>query len=185
MKIFFIRHGESEANARRIIGTAKTPLTEMGVLQAKYAGLQIDTPASETVIIASPFTRAQQTAQYVAETHKPGATIYTEPEIRERSFGNLNKHASFDLREIPGYVDKSGKLSRDWTPPGGESIDDVAVRAYPAVISWVEKHPNKNLVFVSHGHTIRALAGIFLGGWEKTNALKNGEVLQFAAPSSR
>ena len=38
MKLYLVRHGQSEANAGEYVSTAKTVLTEQGILDAKKAG---------------------------------------------------------------------------------------------------------------------------------------------------
>lgn len=78
--IYFVRHGESVANAGGItIPNAKIPLTEKGHEQAKLVAemLPVDTP----MILCSEFLRTQQTAGYFAK--KLNISIETEPLLNE------------------------------------------------------------------------------------------------------
>lgn len=68
MAIYFLRHGQSEANAQRIFAGQQnnSPLTELGFEQAKLAGKDIKKLNIDR-IIASNLTRAIQTATEVAK----------------------------------------------------------------------------------------------------------------------
>ena len=62
MKIFAIRHGQTELNVKGLInGTIPDTLTEAGMEQAREAALNL--PASIKRIYSSPLTRARQTAE--------------------------------------------------------------------------------------------------------------------------
>jgi len=64
--LFFIRHGESDGNqARKIQGHTDLPLTDKGRSQAAQAGLWLKKQGIE-LIIASPLSRAWETATIIA-----------------------------------------------------------------------------------------------------------------------
>ncbi len=70
--LYVVRHGETDYNvARRICGHAEAQLTEKGYQQAELVaekiakqGIQIDR------LLASPLTRAQETARKIAERNQ-------------------------------------------------------------------------------------------------------------------
>jgi broad specificity phosphatase PhoE len=67
--IYFVRHGESQANVENIFGGPDSPLTEKGKAQAKLAGEKLK--ASGILIdqiISSTYIRSVDTAKIVAET---------------------------------------------------------------------------------------------------------------------
>lgn len=66
--ITFVRHAESQTNARRIIDTSipGPPLSEEGVRQAKDGAYRLSLGDPDGVF-ASSMARAQQTAQYLAD----------------------------------------------------------------------------------------------------------------------
>lgn len=83
-----MRHGQSQANAGMIIADANSPLTALGVEQARQTGLKLK-PLGVTTIVCSPYVRARQTAQTIAEELGiEVAQIKIIDELRERSLGD-------------------------------------------------------------------------------------------------
>jgi probable phosphoglycerate mutase len=90
--IYFIRHGESEANLKHVFAGQKdnSKLTEKGMEQAKAEGgkikelgLKIDT------IVSSPLIRAHETAKIVAEVIGYSDKITVDDRITEYDMGSL------------------------------------------------------------------------------------------------
>ena len=86
MKLYFVRHGESEANLLHEFSNSghRHPLTARGIEQARtvarsLSGLQV------ARIYSSPILRAVQTAQILAEQSSASVTV-TEA-LREWSVG--------------------------------------------------------------------------------------------------
>src|SRR5919199_814248 len=84
--VILLRHGQSEFNlhftaTKRDPGIADPKLTELGQQQAEAAALAL---AGERItrIIASPYTRALQTAAPIARQR--GLPILVNPTVRER-----------------------------------------------------------------------------------------------------
>jgi len=91
-KLYFIRHGQSTANAQQLwAGHLDVELTEQGIQEANIAGEQ----ASKNnlhfdIILSSPLKRAHQTAILVAQhINYPVPDIVLRGSLIERSFGNL------------------------------------------------------------------------------------------------
>jgi broad specificity phosphatase PhoE len=93
----FVRHGQSQANAETIIADAKSPLTDSGIEQARKTGAELKVK-SVTLILCSPYLRAQQTAETIAsELGVDIAHIKIVDEIRERGLGVMeNKPREHD-----------------------------------------------------------------------------------------
>lgn len=93
MQFIFVRHGQSQANADTVIADAHSPLTENGIEQARKTGLELK-DKKITLIVCSPYLRAQQTAEIIAG--KIGidiAHIKIVDDLRERGLGVLeDKH---------------------------------------------------------------------------------------------
>ena len=86
-KFFFVRHGQSEANAARLIADDTPKLTELGREQARVTALILK-DKNITKILASPLIRAQQTAEIIAgELGIKLEDIETLQELRERGVG--------------------------------------------------------------------------------------------------
>lgn len=89
VKITFVRHGQSKANAENFVGLEDTPLTLHGIDQAHDTALKIK-DLGITHIVSSPLLRACQTAQVIAEELRiTPDKITTLDELRERDFGVL------------------------------------------------------------------------------------------------
>lgn len=89
MRILFVRHGKSIANANGTIGEPDTPLAEEGLEQARVTGYDLRS-VNVTKIVCSPFIRAQQTAEIIAgELGLPLDSIEIIPEFYERRMGEL------------------------------------------------------------------------------------------------
>uniref|UniRef100_A0A6C0EC00 Histidine phosphatase family protein n=1 Tax=viral metagenome TaxID=1070528 RepID=A0A6C0EC00_9ZZZZ len=66
MKVFFVRHGETQANVeKRPYKNIKEPLTENGISQAIKAGKYLKTFGKFDLVISSPATRSIQTAENI------------------------------------------------------------------------------------------------------------------------
>lgn len=98
--IYFIRHGESEANLRHVFAGQKdnSPLTEKGIEQAKAEGLKIkEMGLNISKIISSPLTRAFDTAKIVAEIIGYDKDIEIDTRINEYDMGTLTGTPTFEI----------------------------------------------------------------------------------------
>lgn len=88
MKIYFVRHGQSEANAAGIIAGSDNPaLTESGINQAQKTGVELINHDIQ-LVVCSPYLRAQQTAEIIAgEIGLSLEQIKVIDEFRERYLG--------------------------------------------------------------------------------------------------
>lgn len=93
MQFIFVRHGQSQANADTVIADAHSPLSESGIDQAHKTGLELKDKGI-TLIVCSPYLRAQQTAETIAgEIGIDIAHIKIVDDLRERGLGELeDKH---------------------------------------------------------------------------------------------
>jgi len=147
--IYLVRHGQTAWNREEIFrGRTDVPLDETGMRQAELAakyfiGMEIHR------IYSSPLSRAWETAQKIAQLHN----LKVEPleGIIDLSFGNWEGHSHKDIR----INDK--EIYRLWREephrvrlPGGESLDDVRVRAMASLEEVIRNHSGKTLVLVSH-----------------------------------
>ena len=89
MKLLFVRHGKSLANANATIGVPDTHLAEEGIEQARKTGQDLR-DKNVTAIACSPFIRAQQTAELIAgELGIAISDITIIDELHERRMGEL------------------------------------------------------------------------------------------------
>ncbi len=160
--IYLVRHGQTAWNKEEIFrGRTDIPLDEVGLKQAElvgeyFKGMEIHG------IYSSTLSRAWQTAQKVAQFHD--LKVQPLQGIIDMSFGNWEGRPHQEIRE------KDRETYRQWveTPhlvklPGGESLDDVRVRAMAAMEEVIRNHPGKTLVFVSHRVICKVLICAILG----------------------
>jgi broad specificity phosphatase PhoE len=147
--IYLVRHGQTAWNKEEIFrGRTDVPLDETGLKQAELVG-QYFKEMEIHGIYSSSLSRAWQTAEKVAEFHN--LRVEPLPGILDMSFGNWEGRPHQEIRE------SDNKTYRQWveTPhlvrlPGGESLDDVRVRAMAAMEEVIRNHSGKTLVLVTH-----------------------------------
>ena len=148
-KIILVRHGETEANLRRCFADwDDIPLTEAGRLQSRELALRLSSEFRLEVLFSSTFLRARQTSEIIADAL--GLVTEVIPGIQERNFGCLRGHP----------YDQLGLRDPQWSPEGGESVDEVRRRAIAAVESLRDRYPSEEIVVVTHGAVIQAICGV-------------------------
>lgn len=151
MRIGFIRHGETEWNARGLLqGTTDIPLNDRGHDQARGAAKLLQ-GAGWDRIYASTLLRAYSTAEMIAaalDLPKPRRIAA----LVERSFGVYEGQ--------PYWTPDGGRVSLD--DPSVETPEAVRDRAVGAFHELAERHPGESTLVVAHGTVIRILLQEFL-----------------------
>lgn len=160
MRLYFVRHGESEANLLREFSNSgnKHPLTLKGTQQAKTLARGLASVQFER-IYSSPVLRAVQTAQILAK-HLQAPVEITDA-LRE-----------WDVGIYEGTTDPAGwelhrQVQEDWffhhkfdsKMPGGESFTDIRRRFVPFIDKLVQDGQSKerNILLVGHGGLYTAM----------------------------
>ncbi len=170
-RLILIRHAESEGNrAQCFTPHPEIPLTDVGRTQARNAATVLAARFAPARIVSSPYLRARQTADILA-AHL-GLTVEVLHDLRERSYGELAGTPYSSPR--PGY-----DPARYWTwrPPGGETLDEVVVRAGAALDGLVAAAPDDEIVVVSHGAVMMALERHVRGAWGPGRVVRNAGML--------
>lgn len=168
-KLIMVRHGESEGNAIRHFTTSgEAKITDLGRRQAREAALRIKLMFKPTLVIASTFARARETGRIIAD--ELGIPIQYEAEFREMSFGDL---AGQPYESLAGDPTFDPKRSWVWRAPNGESHEDVLMRVAPALDQIAKKHPDDEIVIVSHGGVMRSVWAHVTGKWENAHVPPN------------
>lgn len=160
VRLYFIRHGESEANTQRIISNRglQHPLTERGVEQAKALANHLKDEPLE-YLYSSPLMRAVQTAEILATAL--GLEITTTPALREFDCGVLEGNGDAESWEALGRVWDDWMLNQKWTSQleGGESYDTLKVRFVPLIDDIITRfgETDAQIGLVGHGGTTRAM----------------------------
>jgi len=168
MKIFVIRHGQTELNKKGIInGHIDDPLASEGIEQAKNASQFL--PKSIKHIYSSSLGRAKQTAQILNETLNVPLTF--RDELKEVNFGILNGTPFLDE-----YKKRHKMLDYDWRP-SGENLEDFKTRVLGLLKKIKEENKSEEVLIVGHGGIIRLLH--FLEFDEYLNEIANTSLHSF------
>ncbi len=90
-KIYYIRHGQSEANLQQIFAGSRidSPLTELGRQQAKAASADIKARGLKfDHVYVSPLARAQETCQIILQAINHKDTPITDKRLKEYDMGS-------------------------------------------------------------------------------------------------
>jgi len=157
MKIYLIRHGESDGNKEgRFIG-ANSPygLTDEGIKHAKNAAkvLKREKLSNGYKVFSSPAIRAQETAQIICE--ELGTFFEKEPLLTEIDLGEFEDlHKSQVSKEYKDVIQKFSNSPSECEIPGGESIPDVQKRILSFIYDKIDE--DYDLVLISHDIVIRS-----------------------------
>ncbi|MEJ7688754.1 MAG: histidine phosphatase family protein [Variovorax sp.] len=157
---YFLRHGQTECNARRVFQAIDEPLSTIGLQQAARAAELLAGELIRT-IVCSDVKRAFDTAHTVAASHRIGPVVAEG--LRERNFGALIGTSSAGL---------------DWAcaPEGGETLAEFVTRKRAALAAALAQ-PGSVLV-VAHGGSLLVLAAL-LGVAVDIDVLGNAQPLRF------
>ena len=163
MRFFVLRHGQTDWNAQqRLQGMTDIALNDKGRAQARKAAQFLLDQKIDT-IIASPMSRAFETAQIVAEHLK--IETQTDPRLAERGFGrfeglNFAEVAQY-RQEMSEHMRRDPDLDGFHYPHDAETLSDVITR----VRQSLEAHllPERTCLFVTHGVPFRIMAKHYVG----------------------
>ena len=147
MAILLVRHGETAANAARVVQRPDVPLSERGVRQAAQLAEWLF-GLGFVHVLSSDLVRARMTAAPLAAR---GAVIEETPLLQERNFGDLRGTPYAELTEDP--------FAPAYVPPNGESVAAFHRRVAQAFALIVERRralPG-TLVVVTHGLVCHAM----------------------------
>ena len=154
--IYFVRHGESEANAaRRFAGRTDSPLTERGREQANAVAEALAKVHFDR-IVSSPLSRCRDTALAIARRQQ--LPVDLERDLVEIDVGEKTGLPFDEVRGLPEWSD-DGFVA--W--PRGESLDQVLERAHRVITRIAAENAGQRVLIVGHGGVTRILMSHFLG----------------------
>jgi len=153
---YFVRHGESEANAaRRFAGRTDSPLTERGRHQAEAVAETLAKVHFDR-IISSPLARCRDTAVVIARRHQ--LPVDLEPDLVEIDVGEKTGAPFDEVAGLPEWRD-DGFVA--W--PRGETLEAVLSRAHRVITRIAAESAGQRVLVVGHGGVTRILMSHFLG----------------------
>jgi 2,3-bisphosphoglycerate-dependent phosphoglycerate mutase len=149
--IYLVRHGESEANVRRIFSNGKVdlPLTDLGRRQAALATSWL-TERGVSHVFTSPLLRARETAQIIAQRLEVDVTILEGlDEVRVGELDGSDDQRNWDLHDQVLARWYEGHL--DVAFPGGETLAEALARFEAALREISFRYPQGSVAAVTHG----------------------------------
>lgn len=165
MKIFFARHGESQANLLHEISNRglKHPLTPKGRQQALQLA-QALRGRSIVRIYSSPVLRALETTITVAK--QLGVEYEVTEALREYDLGDLEGRADEKTWELWHEVVEAWTKHRNWDKraSGGENFHEVRERFVPFLEGLIRQYRDTeaNLLCIGHGGLYRVMLPLVL-----------------------
>ncbi|PKJ55949.1 histidine phosphatase family protein [Bacillus sp. SN10] len=145
--IYFVRHAHSTYTKEE----RERPLSEKGHLDAENVTHLLKDKHIDGVI-SSPYKRAIQTVQGIANTYH--VSIEIEEDLRERLLSS---------EPVADFNDAIENVWEDWSfaYEGGESNDVAQRRAVICMQSILKKYKGKNIVIGTHGNIMVLLMNYF------------------------
>ena len=173
MKIYLIRHGETECNKdRKFYGHLDVPLDEKGQSQAESLGMHIQDELVKdgvqiSAIYSSPLNRAMSTAAPVSDALN--LDVKKEEGLMEMDMGEWEGKS---VEQVIGIKDTDGlplmfrcmnkPLSHPM--PGGEKLQDADKRITSTMDEIIKNHlPTENIACITHGGVIAVVLCHILG----------------------
>jgi len=160
--VYLVRHSDVENPQSVLYGHLDGfPLSELGRRRAEALAERLAGSGIRR-IIASPLTRAQETARIIASRLAEPVEVETEPELREAEFSRYLQGVRFwmvPLLRPRWYLHKM----RRGMMPGDEAIPDLGGRVLEVARRAVRETPEHPIALVSHADPLQA-AWILLDG---------------------
>ena len=181
MKLYFSRHGESEANVQQIFWNQPEGygLTDKGREQAEALADNLAGVAFST-LYCSPVLRAVQTAEIVG--HRLGLTPVVADGLREWHTGILegqgyNKETQglhwWATEQWMVHDNLDARIEGADKKHPGESCNDIKARFMPMIDGLEAKYRNTeaNVLLISHGGTLRAMLPLLVSNLDNAAVL--------------
>lgn len=165
-RFYFVRHGQSEANARRVVqGLTDYRLDDTGRAQAAALGAWLHEKGMGIgAVYCSPLLRAAETASILAKClGLPRPEIV--PDLRELDTGCFSDHSLEESRELyPDIYPAFERLSWEGVPDAerAEFLYARAFRVWELLLSRAMAG-ERRLLCVSHGGFIQWLVRVTFG----------------------
>jgi broad specificity phosphatase PhoE len=162
MRLYFIRHGESEANIQHVISNygSHFGLTEHGQQQVHVLAERLkDLPI--TTMYSSPVLRAMDTADILYQSLDLPYRV-TEA-LREYKCGILEGKSDEESWRLHRQYYEDWTLRHDYLskPEGGESFVDIQNRFLPFIES-LKRDDDEDILLVGHGGLFHLMLPLIL-----------------------
>lgn len=188
-EFYFVRHGESESNkAGRIQGLSDSPLSETGHAHAEAAGRWFEGKKIDAVL-ASPLSRAMQTATTICSLASLPAPVADE-DLVELDTGSYSGFRLNDLHEHDAELFAQFRIHSWEVVPDAEriqSLQERSERVWSRLIALAHDG-HRRILCVSHGGMIQWLLKATIGAptqrWMPLFPASNCGIFLFRAEST-
>ena len=160
MRLYFVRHGESEANVQHVISNRESSfdLTPRGREQANVLAQNLKN-IPITVIYSSPVLRARETAEILSQAfHLP---YQITEALREYDCGVLEEKSDEDSWKLHSEIAEDWIVNHNYLrkPEDGENFLDIKKRFITFIENLSDHHLNahNHILFVSHGGLLQLM----------------------------
>lgn len=159
MKLFLVRHGETEGNTQHLMqgGGSDAPLTKKGQAQAKWIGHALSGVPFDSVFV-SPKDRARHTAQAIYDE-----SFYDLPSYQIEEALNEMHFGKYEAQPIEVFIQQHQfeifESEKEAHAVGCETFEDVTHRMV-TFTKQIAETSKDNVLFVSHGMTLMCLMDV-------------------------
>lgn len=167
MKIYFVRHGQSQANLEEREQGAEGPLSELGRKQASFVAKRFsDVPID--LIVSSPYERAKETAEII-NSHLNKELRFSEL-LRERKpptqyIGVLTDDPEY--LKVKVHSREMRAVDPTWRHSDEDTFEGLKARAIE-LLRYLESLEKEHILAVTHGGFLRMIAAVMIIGEELT-----------------
>jgi len=162
--IYFVRHGETENNAKDVRQGPEGHLTERGRAQALATAKRFPKEKGRPqIIIASPYERTRETAEILSK--ELGLKIkYSDLLVERRNPSEIVGHWSGEpkVRQIVDQIDKSYHAD-DLRVSDEENFTDLKKRA-KKLLSFIKRRRQERIIMVTHKIFLKMVISYMLHG---------------------
>jgi len=171
--IYFVRHGETENNAKNIKQGPEGPLSEKGRAQALATAKRFPKhKGSPQVIISSPYERTKETAEIIAR--ELGMKVrYSDLLVERKNPSEIIGHwgQEVNAKHIIDRIDKSYHPD-DLRVSDEENFIDLKKRA-KKLLNYIRERPEERIIMVTHSNFLKMVVSYMLYGEKLTASQYN------------
>lgn len=175
MQLYFVRHGESEANLARVFSNRDAPhaLTERGRTQVEALAEKLQ-DIHFGAFYASPILRARQSADILAA--RLGIDYQLTPALLEYDVGSLEGHSDDVSWQRYDDLLRAWLADRRWEQriDGGESFEEMRERFMPLIEAILHANTLQPTLLLGHGGTFRCMLPLILRNVDFCFTLEHG-----------
>lgn len=162
LEIYLTRHGETEWNVvRRMQGQGDSPLTELGIRQAKWLANRLENK-DIGYVYSSPLRRAADTADIVNNVLQ--ASILLDDRLKEIDVGPWQGRTVEEiLEEMPIQYNNFWHHPDKFELEGVEPFKDVQARAAEFIEMILSRHAGGKILIVAHAIVLTAMLNYLQG----------------------